>query len=150
MVDYLGKIGTNQHNVLPTHGFHKNSYPLPRDIIARTLAHMDEEILPILIAVLKTDNLLAIREVIDAIGFICFYHKLHDDYPIIDALMLCLKDHGNDDITRWKLVRSFESFNSSNVINTLMRIEQHDKQPIIRNEAHRSLRMITNRMKSGK
>jgi hypothetical protein len=108
---------------------------------------MNEEILPVLLDVLKTNKTLAIREVIDAIGFICFYHKIHSDSQIIDALILCLKDNHNDDITRWKLVRSFESFNDINVINTLMSIEQNDSQPIIRNEAKRSLRVINKRTK---
>ena len=56
MVEYLGQIGNNQHTVLPTNGFNKKSYPLPRDIIARTLAHMKEDILPVLMDVLKTNN----------------------------------------------------------------------------------------------
>ncbi|RDW16781.1 hypothetical protein [Oceanobacillus chungangensis] len=147
MVDYLGKIGNNQHKVLPADGFNKNSYPLPRDIIARTLAHMDEEILPTLLNVLKTNYTFKIREVIDAIGFICFYRKKHRHFQIIDALILCLKDNYNDDIIRWKLVRSFESFNDINTIKILQRIEQEDIQLIIRNEAKRSLSVINNRTK---
>lgn len=142
MVEYLGQIGNNQHKVLPTSGFNKKSYPLPRDIIARTLAHMKEEILPILLDSLKTHNIHAVREVIDAIGFICFYNKIHSNAQIIDALILCLKDNYNDDIIRWKLVRAFESFNDITVINILMDIEQNDSQTIIRNEAKRSLRVI--------
>lgn len=145
MVEYLGKIGNNQHKVLPTNGFNKKSYPLPRDIIARTLAHMKKEILPVLLDVLKTDNTLAIREVIDAIGFMCFYQKLHSNHQIIDALLLCLKTHFKDDITRWKLVRAFESFNDINVIHTLLDIEKNDGKPIIRNETKRSLRIINSR-----
>lgn len=145
MVEYLGQIGNNQHKVLPTNGFNKKSYPLPRDIIARTLAHMKKEILPVLLDVLKTDNTLAIREVIDAIGFMCFYHKIHSNNQIIDVLLLCLKNNYEDDITRGKLVRAFESFNDINVIQTLMDIEKNDSQPIIRNEAKRSLRIINSR-----
>ena len=145
MVDYLGQIGNNQHTVLPTNDFNKKSYPLPRDIIARTLAHMKEDTLSVLIDVLKTNNTSAIREVIDAIGFICFYNKIHSNNQIIDALILCLKDNYNDDIARWKLVRAFESFNDINVIKTLMDIEKNDSQSIIRNEAKRSLRIINSR-----
>ncbi len=145
MVEYLGEIGNNQHKVLPTNDFNKKSYPLPRDIIARTLAHMKEDILPVLMDVLKINNPPAIREVIDAIGFICFYNKIHSNTQIIDALILCLKDNYNDEIIRWKLVRAFESFNDINVIKTLMDIEQNDSQPIIRNEAKRSLRIINSR-----
>lgn len=49
MVEYLGQLGNNQHTELPTNGFNKKSYPLPRDIIARTLAHMKEDVLPIIV-----------------------------------------------------------------------------------------------------
>lgn len=145
MVEYLGEIGNNQHKSLTTNDFNKKSYPLPRDIIARTLAHMTEDILPILMNVLKINNTTAIREVIDAIGFICFYKKIHSNPQIIKPLLLCLNDNYNDDITRWKLVRAFESFNNIDVTKILMDIEQNDSQPIIRNEAKRSLRIINSR-----
>ena len=150
MVEYLGQIGNNQYTVLPTKGFNKKSYPLPRDIIARTLAHMKEEILPVLMDVLKTNNIPAIREVIDAIGFICFYNKIHSNTQIIDALILCLRNNYNDNMIRWKLVRAFESFNDINVIKTLMEIEQNDSQLVIRNEAKRSLEIMNDRTKSCK
>ncbi|PEL82701.1 HEAT repeat domain-containing protein [Bacillus wiedmannii] len=150
MIEYLGQIGNNQHTILPTNGFNKKSYPLPRDIIARTLAHMKEDILPALMDVLKTNNIPAIREVIDAIGSICFYSKIHSNTQIIDALILCLRNNYNDNIIRWKLVRAFESFSDINVIKTLMEIEQNDSQLVIRNEAKRSLRIINNRTKSKK
>ncbi|MGE7184897.1 HEAT repeat domain-containing protein [Peribacillus sp. NPDC006672] len=148
MVEYLGQIGNNQYTVLPTNGFNKRSYPLPRDIIARTLAHMKEEILPVLTDVLKTNNIPAIREVIDAIGFICFYNKIHSNTQIIDALILCLRNNFNNNIIRWKLVRAFESFNDINVIKTLMELAQNDSQLVIRNEAKRSLKIINNRTNS--
>ena len=134
MVEYLGQIGNNQHTELPSNGFNKKSYPLPRDIIARTLAYMKENILPILMDVLKTNNVSAIREVIDAIGFICFYNKIHFNTQIIDALTLCLRNNYNDNIIRWKLVRAFESFNDINVIKTLMEIEQNDSQLVMQIE----------------
>jgi hypothetical protein len=142
MVEYLGQIGNNQHKKLPMNDFNKKSYPLPRDIIARTLAHMNVEILPVLLNVLKPNDNSAIREVIDAIGFICFYQKVPSNTEIIDALLLCLKHNYNDDLIRWKLVRAFGSFNDINVIKTLIDIEQNDSQSIIRNEAKRSLRVI--------
>lgn len=92
-----------------------------------------------------TNNIPAIREAIDAIGFICFYNKIHSNTQIIDALILCLGNNFNDNIILWKLVRAFESFNDINVIKTLMEIEQNDSQLVIRNEAKRSLKIINNR-----
>lgn len=150
MVEYLGEIGKNQHTALPTNGFKKQSYPLPRDVIARALARMKIDILPVLIKVLHSNNIPAIREVIDAIGFLCFYNKIHDNTEITDALILCLNNHYNDEIIRWKLVRAFESFNETNVINILEEIEQNDSQLVIRDEAKRSLAIINNRIKCSK
>ena len=146
MVHYLGQIGNNQHYSLPTKTFNKNSYPLPRDIIARTLAHMDPNVLPTLLNVLQTNRIPAIREVVDAIGFICFYNNLHTKSQISDALILCLKNYAHDDAIRWKLVRSFESFDDSDVIHTLVNIEQSDSEQIIRCEARRSLKIISDRI----
>lgn len=146
MVHYLGQIGNNQHQALPTKAFNKNSYPLPRDIIARTLAHMNPDILPTLVDVLQTNRLSAIREVVDAIGFMCFYNNLHTNSQISDALMLCLKNYAHDDLVRWKLVRSFESFDDSDVILTLVNIEQNDSEQIIKAEARRSLNIISDRL----
>lgn len=146
MVNYLGQIGNNQHQSLPTKTFNKKSYPLPRDIIARTLAHMDPNVLPTLLNELQTNRLPAIREVVDAIGFICFYNNLHTHSQISDALILCLKNYAHDDVIRWKLVRSFESFDDSDVIHTLVNIEQSDSEQIIRYEARRSLKVISDRI----
>lgn len=61
MIEYLGKIGNNQHT---TNGFNKKSYPLQRDIIARTLGQMKEEISPVLMDVLKTNNNLELGQLL--------------------------------------------------------------------------------------
>ncbi|MCC0704505.1 hypothetical protein IC213_15705 [Clostridioides sp. ES-S-0049-02] len=51
------------------------SYPLARDIITRSLARMNVEILPVLFDVLESDDRIKISEVIDAIGFMIFYNQ---------------------------------------------------------------------------
>lgn len=118
---------------------------MSQNIATTSLTHMKEEIIPVLMDVIKTNDIPAIREAIDAIGFICFYNKIHSNTQIIDALILCLGNNFSDNIIRWKLVRAFESFNDINVIKTLMEIEQNDSQLVIRNEAKRSLKIINNR-----
>lgn len=135
IVNYLGIIGVNQYKELSDKKFNKKSYPLPRDIIARTLAHMDGDVLPELIKILKTHNILAIREAIDAIGFKRFYNSNVYSKNILGDLISCFNEYAEDDIIRWKIVRAFESFNSGVVIEMLTNIKENDEKEIIRNEA---------------
>lgn len=145
MVDYLGVIGDNQYKELPDKEFNKKSYPLPRDIVARTLAHMGVDVLPELIRILKTNNIIAIREAIDSIGFICFYDYSHNE-SVLDDLVPCFYKYVEDDIVRWKIIRAFESFHSKTVIDILINIMENDSKEIIRNEAKRSLGIIKRRL----
>ena len=145
MVNYLGVIGGNQYKELPDKEFNKKSYPLPRDIIARTLAHMGVDVLPELIKTLKTRNIIAIREAIDSIGFICFYNSNAYSKNILDGLRSCFNEYIEDDIIRWKVVRAFESFNSRISIEMLNHIKENDEKEIIRIEAKRSLDIINRR-----
>lgn len=147
MVDYLGIIGKNQYKELPDKKFNKKSYPLPRDIVARTLAHMGVEVLPELIKVLKSNNVVAIREALDAIGFICFYNSKVYHEEILNDLISCFNEYIEDDIIRWKLVRAFESFNNKLIVDLLSNTKENDDEDIIRIEATRSLNIIKNRIK---
>lgn len=142
LVNYLGVIGNNQYKKLPDKKFNKKSYPLPRDIIARTLAHMGIEILPELMKVLKTNNIMGIREAVDAIGFICFYNNNPDSENTLNTLIICLNEYYNDDVIRWKIVRALESFNSKTANDILNNIKDNDINIAIRDEAKRSLNII--------
>lgn len=142
MSRYLGKIGNNQYKELPEEEFKKKSYPLPRDIISRTLAHMGKEVLPYLEGVLQTKDALAIREVIDAIGLICFYE--HIEYPL-NHLITCSSVNNDDKIIRWKVARAMGSFNSSVAIDFLNDVRKSDTEKRIQQEAQRSLEIIQQR-----
>lgn len=146
MVNYLGVIGDNQYKELPNKEFNKKSYPLPRDIIARTLAHMSVDVLPEIIRILKTNNIMAIREAIDSIGFICFYNHNSYSESILNDLISCFNEYIKDEIIRWKIVRAFGSFNSKTIIDILINIKENDSKAVIRNEAKRSLDIINNRV----
>lgn len=141
MINYLGVIGGNQYENLPEGRFNKKSYPLPRDIIARIFAHMDPSILEELTGVLQSSNIKAVREVIDAIGFICFYNKIYKD-SILDALISCFYKYKDDEIIRWKIVRALESFNSVKSIEILKDVIENDNKEAIKLEAYRSLEIM--------
>lgn len=138
MVNYLGIIGNNQYKELPDKEFNKKSYPLPRDIISRILAHMDIEILPELTKVLDSRNVVAIREVIDSIGFICFYNHIANKDYILEKLLECFEKYVDDEIIRWKIVRAMSSFKTERVLEILKTIEDKDGREIIRKEAKKS------------
>jgi len=145
MVNYLGIIGKNQHKELPDKKFNKKSYPLPRDIVARTLAYMGVEVLPELKKILKSNNVVTIRGALDAIGFICFYNSKDYHEEILNDLISCFNEYIEDDIIRWKSVRAFESFNNKIIIDLLINIKENDEEEIIRIEATRSLNIIKNK-----
>jgi hypothetical protein len=130
----LGAIGKNQHLTVPSEPFRKNSYPLPRDIAARTLIRIGEIALPQLFEVLNGDERSKISEAIDAIGFICFKNP-HPEY--LGELKTCYRKHFKSELIRWKLIRAMSSFPSSYPF--LQDRFADETQPVIRQEIKRSL-----------
>jgi len=108
---------------------------------------MGVEVLAELIKVLKSNNVVVIREALDAIGFICFYNSKAYHEAILNDLISCFNEYIEDYIIRWKLVRAFESFNNKLIIDLLSNIKENDDEEIIRIEATRSLDIIKNRIK---
>lgn len=142
MIALLGKIGDNQHHTLPQSISKKVSYPLPRDIIARTLAKMNIKVLPLMIEVLTSGDIHAIREIIDAIGFMCFYNNVSNEKFIVEKLVECFETHQEDEIIRWKIVMAFSSFHDEDIVCRLEDVELNDKEALIKEEAKRSLSLI--------
>lgn len=112
LITMLGKIGTNQHKVVPEKEFKKDNYPLPRDIAARIIAHIGNEALPDLVSHFATMCYKKKTEAIDAIGYICFYN---DNPKIYKLLKACYKSNKDDELIKWKLLRAFSSFHESEV-----------------------------------
>ncbi len=139
LVPVFGKIGTNQHKTLPTNPFEKWNYPLPRDIVARTVTKIGETALaPILQSIPKMEK-EALSEAIDAIGFISFYSKNKSGFrPIINLLNI----YKNDDLIVWKIIRALQSFPSAETEKTLEHHLVKHSQPAIKWEAARSLGQI--------
>lgn len=137
LVQRLGKIGTNQHHRPTDEPFKKRSYPLPRDIAARTLGRIGPKALPALSIVLKEDNPSKVSEAIDAIGFIC-YAGGQDNY--FEPLLNCYNFFKTNDLIRWKIIRAMSAFRASLIF--LEQQYQIENNPAIRQEIERSIRLI--------
>jgi len=137
LIVLLGKIGNNQHKSLPKTTFKKNSYPLPRDIAARTLAHIGIMALPELLEILKSDNQEQLSEAIDAIGYICFYSNSPGTFPM---LIDCYHRNRHVDIIKWKIIRAMSAFPESNDFLNWEKLLIQNRA--ILNEIDRSLKLI--------
>ena len=87
LIGLLGRIGKNQETKIPETGFYKVSYPLPRDIAARTICRLGiEAILPLenFIKLSKDNNALA--QAIDAYGHIIYSNKIKCSSSILQEL----------------------------------------------------------------
>jgi hypothetical protein len=145
LTNALGNIGNNQHRIVPDAGFKKNSYPLPRDIVARTLARIGSIALPDLIMVLESNNYNKICEAIDAIGFICFYKSQPDVFKHLEA---CFYRNENNDLLKWKIFRAMSAFAESE--SFLKGQMAENRYSILVPEIERSLRLIKMAAESSK
>ncbi|MFT3740915.1 MAG: HEAT repeat domain-containing protein [Breznakibacter sp.] len=133
----LGQIGHNQHARIPEKGFRKQGYPLPRDITARTLIRIGTPALPALFDVLRSDNLSALSEAIDAIGHICFYTHRPGVLPLLKE---CFEKHDDQTLIKWKIVRAMSAFPQSHgFLQEVLKNGEEELKP----EAKRSLQLIS-------
>lgn len=138
LIPYLSKIGSNQHKTLPPKPFNKSSYPLPRDIVARTICKIGVVALKPLCECLKSSEYHRILEAIDAIGFISFYHN---DYSSLGAIIALHDVYKDDALMVWKILRALQSFPQQESIELLERYTTSDVMQH-RWEAQRSLEQI--------
>jgi hypothetical protein len=136
LIHLLGKIGNNQHRKLPSKGFFKKSYPLPRDIASRTIVKIGESALVPLEKVLAGDDRNRILEAVDAIGHISFDTGNPRSLP---ALFSLIDKFPQDELLRWKVVRAMQAFPSDDVTEFLVCLMREEVSPALRWEAIRSL-----------
>jgi len=140
LVKLLGKIGNNQHKHIPKSEFKKNSYPLPRDIIARIIIRIGKDALPLLIENLKSNSTRKISETIDAIGYICFYDRQEE---IMYNLTNCYKYYSENELIKWKIIRALSAFlESEKFLNNEYWIIKNDR---LKQEIERSKKLIEQR-----
>ncbi|GCF95026.1 hypothetical protein NRIC_29170 [Enterococcus florum] len=125
LVNELGHVGTNQHRKPTKKPVQKKSYPLPRDLIARTLGTMDPAILPVLLESLNTCENACLSELIDAIGALVFTNPaLANDvaYARLKVLWQQYEDHA---LIQWKLIICFSAFPQSEPFLEALMENQH-------------------------
>lgn len=139
LIAVSGKIGNNQHRIVPTADFKKVSYPLPRDLAARTLIRIGTVALPDLLTALKSTDIVQLSEAIDAIGFICFY-----DYQsaIAGELENCFYKNSHSELVKWKIFRAMSAFPES-IVFLNQQLKQNNGA--LQAEIERSLYLIKKR-----
>ena len=136
LIPLLGKIGRNRHEKLPDTGFYKSSYPLPRDIAARTIIRIGPPALKCLKNVLLKGERNSVLEAVDTIGHISFYYK---NTSLENDLVELYNKSRNDILLRWKILRAFQGFSSANVFAILKDVILNGDIPALRWEAFRSI-----------
>ncbi|MEI8273985.1 MAG: hypothetical protein WCG08_15330 [Paludibacter sp.] len=136
----LGKIGNNQETKLPEKYFEKKSYPLTRDIVARTIIRIGEPATDKLIELSTTKDNYLLSQIIDTLGGL-----LHatGDLRILDRLTIIFEENRQNDLLFWKTVRAFSATESKETTNLIMPCLTHS-QPAIRWETIRTLGLISN------
>lgn len=123
MISYLGKIGNNQYQSLPAKISKKKSFPLPRDIVARTLGRMDPKCIRVFLKELPTCSLLQARELIDAIGYMVF--NMDIDKKMVFKALYAFDKTNTDNIIKWKLIQVYGWLQPYS-IHTLNEIQEDD------------------------
>ena len=142
LIEILGIVGTNQHKKVPDKEFKKESYPLPRDISARTLAYIGKKALPELVEVLKTGNEEQLSEAIDAVGHICFYDYTAEVYK---KLQECFSLYNKNDLIRWKIIQAMSGIPESKFFLSEQRQKINNSRLL--KEIDRSLLLINKKIK---
>lgn len=142
MCDYLGKIGNNQHSTVPDQVSKKKSYPLPRDIIARSLGKMDKSIFPVLLERAENVSKSQLSELLDAIGFIAFYNQ---DLAIVSNFIPIIRmyeKYKSNEMIIWKTAICCSSFPIRQSIDLLNNIAESATNETILAEVKRSLKLL--------
>lgn len=144
LIELLGIIGNNQEKELPSKYFKKKSFPLQRDLAARTLVKIGRPALPYLIHTLSnTEDVFVKEQAVDAVGGITYKTNVQS---AADAVIQTTQEHTNNPDNRvlfWKCIRALSGFQKNRkVFNVLIKILGHNNEPPIKWETMRSLGKI--------
>lgn len=143
MTGFLGRIGNNQHRILPDKVSAKKSFPLPRDLMARSLGKMDPVVFPALLDVITGNEVMKIREVLDAYGFMVFYHTPLSTPDHCRYILTLPSRFPCDEILLWKSILCLSAFSCKESMDFLSQYAEEDT--LFGQEARRSLALAGNR-----
>ena len=140
LINNLGQIGKNQHQSVPEKDFKKDSYPLPRDIVSRTLIRIGTKAIPNLLKELEIANESVLSELIDTIGHINFQSKVEGIY---EFLKRCYDKNTTNDLIKWKIIRAMSGIKESEkFLNDQYTLLENKR---LKSEIKRSLRILKKR-----
>lgn len=139
LISLLGRIGNNQEKALPEKYFNKKSYPLPRDLAARTLVKIGTVAIPELLVILKINDGFEAQQAIDALGNIASNTK---DSTALPTILRLLDEYSNNKLMLWKLVRALSGFKFNDVIEPLIKVYKLNPEPPLRWEIIRTIGQI--------
>ena len=144
MSKYLWKIWNNQYINLPERWSSKKSYPIPRDIIARTYWKMSSEFLPFFLELLNSWDLDKELEIIDAIWYILYYNRYLSNEEIFHILKTKFENSSNK-ILKWKIITALFAFDIKDSEDFLNSIIECETEQLFVLEAKRSLLLWKNK-----
>lgn len=145
MLMYLGEIGNNQYKQLPNKVSAKKSYPLPRDIISRTIGKMNIEIFPLLIDSLNILDVLEVSELLDAVGYMAFYNPELVNNNNVKVICGVAEKYYENGLIVWKTLQCLSAFPVLLSVKFLQNF--YDRDDILGKEAKRSLKIIQEGLK---
>ena len=139
LIRLLGQIGKNQETKIPETGFYKVSYPLPRDIAARTICRLGiVAILPLEYFIKSSEDMNALAQAIDAYGHIVYSNKIKCSSSPLQELY---ERNPKNDFLKYKITRSLSGIHDEWAKSFLLEIIQTGRKGL-RLEALRSLLLL--------
>lgn len=142
MFPYLCKIKSKQYKKVPEKGSSKISYPLPRDIIARTLGKMNPYIIKDMLALLDIRDKSKVSELLDAIGYMIFYNPELATYPNFKKISNFIYNNKKSELLLWKSITCLSAFPIPESIELLKELDYEGYSKPIQDEIKRSLKII--------
>jgi hypothetical protein len=141
MTYYIGRMG-NHHKVLPQRPSLKKSFPLPRDMIARSLGRMSPRIMPVLNDVLDSGDVDIISEVLDAIGYLTFYNEVAATKNNLNKVLETVEKYKDNPVVLWKCIICLSGFPLTDCVKFLTKFINENSNSLYVEEAKRSLKLM--------